>query len=435
MMTRTDNNTSFDYILVGGGLQSGLIALALWHHRPDSRVLLIERDHRIGGNHTWSFHPGDVPESCRCWIEPLIKYRWPSYEVRLGAFRRHVRLPYASIPSDHFARVVSQRFDSVAKTREGQTFGEMVLREKMAVGQQANCESIGIIATLPVANESSWQLMTNADVINVKGDNVITRCGQMFRGRSVIDCRGPADPKPVFAGCGFQKFYGFEVELDEAWPFESPIIMDSDVDQGDGFRFVYSLPLTQRRVLVEDTRFSDTPNIDRQESCELVRSYLRRHGVDAFEIVREEFGVLPMPFSSELMPASSSPLSGGYAGGWFHAATGYSFPMAVAFAEAVASGSLGSARGRVNALAEKHRWRAHYSRFLNRLLFRLIAPRQRHRIFRRFYRVLSDASIERFYSHQFNLGDAIRIVVGVPPTIIGLRPFRFIRSFLRGDAR
>ena len=29
-----------------------------------------------------------------------------------------------------------------------------------------------------------------------------------------------------------------------------------------------------------------------------------------------------MPFTSELPPASSSPLCGGYAGGWFHAATG-----------------------------------------------------------------------------------------------------------------
>ncbi|MGB7329293.1 MAG: lycopene cyclase family protein [Rubripirellula sp.] len=120
-------------------------------------------------------------------------------------------------------------------------------------------------------------------------------------------------------------------------------------------------------------------------------------------------------------------------GGWFHAATGYSFPLAVAFAQAIASGSLELARDRVDALSEKHRLRSRYSRFLNRLLFRLVARQHRHRIFRRFYRVLSDASIERFYSYQFTAGDALRIVIGIPPTLIGLRPHRFVRSFFPGD--
>ncbi len=111
--------SDFDYVLVGGGLQSGLLALALKHHHPDARVALIERDGQIGGNHTWSFHPGDVPESCRTWIQPLIKYRWSGYDVRLGTFRRHVGLPYASIPSDHFAHVVSEVFHTPACGRVG----------------------------------------------------------------------------------------------------------------------------------------------------------------------------------------------------------------------------------------------------------------------------------------------------------------------------
>ncbi len=106
--------------------------------------------------------------------------------------------------------------------------------------------------------------------------------------------------------------------------------------------------------------------------------------------------------------------------------------MAVAFADAIASGPLESAADRIQRLAEQHRWRSRYSRFLNRLLFRLVAPAQRYRIFQRFYRVLSDASIERFFSHRFTLTDAIRIVVGCPPTLVGLRPIQFLRSFSSG---
>ncbi len=398
-MKPKDETSDFDYVLVGGGLQSGLLALALQHYQPGARVALIERGQQLGGNHTWCFHPGDVPPSCRAWVEPLIQYRWPSYEVRLGTFRRHVGLPYASIPSDHFARIVSAAFSPSASR-----------------------------------TVSDWLLLTGTDVIVVNEHDVVTRCGKRIRGRMVVDCRGPGAQGIGFAGCGFQKFRGFEVELEQDWPTKLPVIMEGVVDQSDGFRFIYALPFTARRVLVEDTRFSDTPDCDRQECFDFVREYLRRHGIGRFQVVREESGVLPMPFTSAGPAAFESPLAGGYAGGWFHAATGYSFPLAVAFAEAVASGPLDFVSERVRALSGQHAWRCRYSRFLNRLLFRLVAPRHRHRIFRRFYGVLSEPSIERFYSHLFTVGDALRIVVGLPPTLVGLRPHRFIRSYLSGVA-
>ncbi len=427
-MKSTYETSDFDYVLVGGGLQSGLLALALKHHLPDARVALIERDGQIGGNHTWSFHPGDVPESCRTWIQPLIKYRWSGYDVRLGTFRRHIGLQYASIPSKHFAHVVGGLFETTASV-----LADQVRHHEMLADQSDNLHFDSSVATAVAERESDWQLMTDTDVINVTQDSVLTRSGQLIQGRLVIDCRGPGSQSIRFAGCGYQKFHGFELELKDDWPVKSPVIMESVVDQSDGFRFLYTLPFTPRRVLVEDTRFSNTPDYDRQECFDLVKKYLQAQGVGRFQIVREEAGVLPMPFTSELPPAICSPLSGGYAGGWFHAATGYSFPMAVAFAEAVASGPLESVEVRVSDLSDKHRLRSSYSRFLNRLLFRLVAPQHRQRIFRRFYRVLSDASIERFYSHQFTTGDALRIVVGIPPTLVGLRPHRFVRSFFPGD--
>ena len=69
-----------------------------------------------------------------------------------------------------------------------------------------------------------------------------------------------------------------------------------------------------------------------------------------------------------------------------------------------------------------------FSRFLNRLLFCLVTPRDRWKIFRRFYRVLSEERIARFYAHRFTISDAARIVIGRPPS--GLAPLRFARSFL-----
>ena len=68
----------FDVILVGGGLQNGLIALAVLHHRPETRLALVERANRLGGNHTWCFFESDVPGGATAWIDTLIVHQWPT---------------------------------------------------------------------------------------------------------------------------------------------------------------------------------------------------------------------------------------------------------------------------------------------------------------------------------------------------------------------
>jgi lycopene beta-cyclase len=209
---------------------------------------------------------------------------------------------------------------------------------------------------------------------------------------------------------------------------EIPVVMDDRIDQSDGFRFVYTLPMERRRVLVEDTRFSNSPSIDRDDCFEQVRGYLARFGIERMRIVREEFGVLPMPTSGPLPGQGKSGLAGGYRGGWFHAATGYSFPLAVAVAEMVATNPIANLPAALEQLAQLHAPNARFARFLNRLLFDLVSPTARYQIFRRFYRVLDERQIARFYSHRFNRHDAFRIVVGVPPR--GLRPLNFLGKWM-----
>lgn len=401
---------AFDYILVGGGLQSGLLALALRHHQPEARVLLVERDYQLAGNHTWSFHPDDVTASADAWVDPAVEYRWPSYQIRLNRFEKQIDLTYASISSSYFAEVVSRVFE----------------HECNAAFDPRNARSVLLLGT-EVAE------------IHTEGKGIRTASGESYSGRLVIDCRGPnVSQKIPFSKCGYQKFWGFELQLHSDWPFAGPTIMDDRIEQSDGFRFIYSLPFDSRRVLVEDTRFSNSPLVDRDECLEQIRLYLELIGVKDWSIVREEHGVLPMPFSSERMPGdvhetAGRLIAGGYAGGWFHAATGYSFPLAIAFAETIATTTPELAIDAIARLADSHRSRSRFARFLNRLLFCLVKPTTRYQIFRRFYKVLSEASIARFYSHQFTVRDAFRIVVGLPPT--GLQPAHFVRSYFSNRLR
>ena len=95
-------------MLVGGGLQSALLALALRARRPNATLALVEREARLGGNHTWSFHDGDVAPA-RAWVEPLVAHRWPGYDVVFPDSRRRLDHGYATIPSARLDAVVRER--------------------------------------------------------------------------------------------------------------------------------------------------------------------------------------------------------------------------------------------------------------------------------------------------------------------------------------
>lgn len=383
---------AFDYLLVGGGLQSGLMALAIGHHQPIAKVAIIERDPVLGGNHTWSFHSTDVSEESSPWIQPLVESRWPEYDVFVGKYRRRVRLEYCTVSSNHFASVL----------------GQQTLNNRL-------------------------QIYTNAHAIDVSSNEVKLSNGQRLRANVVIDNRGPKGSDIAEHMGGFQKFWGFEIELDHDWFLSHPRIMDDRIDQTDGFRFLYTLPFEPRRVLVEDTRFSNTTDIDRGECLKQVTRYLSEHGYHDWRVIREESGVLPMPTGGK-MPGDRLPaLAGGYRGGWFHAATGYSMPMAIRLASLVAVTTPSNLQTAWNALRTEQHGRAKFARFLNRLLFDLVTPQTRYQIFRRFYRVLGESRIARFYGHRFTFFDAFRIVVGIPPR--GLRPISFLRSCLTSKSQ
>lgn len=373
----------YEYLLVGGGLQAGLLALAIDHYQPDAKVLMLERDERLFGNHTWSFHSSDVEEEWK-WLHQLPNHQWPAYTVHFPGFDRLVKLPYCSSSS--------AQFDSAIES---------------------------------IVDRGNLEIKTSVTVSELANQRAVTTSGEEFLGDCVIDCRGRRSDK-IF-GAGFQTFFGIEVDLEQDWPHQLPVLMEANVDQSDGYRFLYVLPFTSRRVLIEETRFSDSQTVNKVDAIIQINSYLKQKSVSNWRVVREEEGCLPMPFTSANEPTSSACLSGGFAGGWFHAATGYSFPLAARFADMIASGTPQQAQQRVAQLANSNQFQSKFSRFLNRLLFRLVRPERRYEVFRRFYNVLPNETIQRFYAHKFTKTDAARIMIGSPPR--ALTPIRFLQSF------
>jgi lycopene beta-cyclase len=376
-MTET---TRFDCLLVGGGLQNALIAMGLLVRQPATRFALIERDQRLGGNHLWCFHARDLSPDAQAFVDPLVAHRWPAYEVVFPELTRRMDVAYLGITSDRLHEVVSQR----------------------------------------VAASAGSTVLLGAAVAEVTANSVALADGRTLHGTLVVDSRGP-ERLPAQGRMAYQKFLGLELALAEPRPESTPRLMDADVPQTDGFRFFYTLPLAADRFMVEDTYYADGPSLDRDKLRSEVLAYAQRIGLRVSGVVREETGVLPLTTRAVGSPIRDGVVVGGYAGGWFHPTTGYSFPVALRLARHLASADVRQPFGKPwQALVERRQSQAKYFNLLNRFLFGAIPPAERRNAFRLFYQQ-PDEMIFRFYAMDVTLGDRLRMFAGRPPRGLSLR--------------
>jgi len=368
----------FDYLLIGGGLQNALIALAVLSKRPAARICLVEKNDELGGNHLWCFHSSDLNEAGHALVEPLVIRRWAGYSVRFPRFERRLESAYSAVSSARLARVVRDVFE-----------------------KHPECElRFGRVAR----------------TVHEQGATFVD--GEAVRASLVIDARGP-DAYVRSGVLGYQKFVGLELELERTMALAEPIVMDATVPQADGFRFVYTLPLTPTRVLIEDTYFSDDPRLDRATLSARALAYARDLRLCVARVAREESGVLPLPTSAP-PPRGGSPLIAGYAGGWFHPTTGYSFPIAARLALHIAESTPQTAFDeRFSDLVREHARQQRYAFLLNRLLFQAVPEGARRNVLERFYQ-LPESSIARFYALSTTALDRARIVCGRPPRGLSL---------------
>ncbi len=367
-----------DLILVGGGLANGLIAWRLATVRPDWRVLLLERGATLGGNHTWSFHEGDLTAAQHAWVAPLVAHRWGGHSVRFPARTRVLAGGYASISSMRFAEQLGERLGALART--------------------------------------------GVEVRDLTPTEVQLADGMRLRARAVLDGRGVRPCMQL--RLGFQKFLGQQLRTVLPHGLNAPILMDATVEQREGYRFVYVLPLAADVLLIEDTFYTDGAELDAQQLRAGIEQYAGAQGWAIAEIVREEHGVLPIVLAGDCDAfwdeACGVPQSG-LSAGLFHPTTGYSLPAAVALAELIAQRFTVAdeidaptlfAAIRAHAL---QRWRAQgFYRLLNRMLFQAAQPTERWRVMQRFYG-LSEPLISRFYAGRTTPLDRLRILTGRPP--------------------
>jgi lycopene beta-cyclase len=219
----------------------------------------------------------------------------------------------------------------------------------------------------------------------------------------------------------YQKFVGLEVRFDRSHGQPYPIIMDATPAQRDGYRFVYTLPFADDRMLIEDTYYSDNADLDMpalQQRCE---EYAQVRGWSIAKILHVEKGVLPVVLGGSAEAILAQKPAGvpaiGVRGGFFHHTTSYSFPFAVRAAEIIASAdplTSETLEPLMRDWAHQHWREQRFFRLLNRMLFWAAKPSERYRVLERFYE-LGEPLIGRFYSSSLTRTDKARVLLGRPP--------------------
>lgn len=366
--------------IVGAGLSGGLIALALAETRPGLDVRLIDAGGSVGGNHRWSFFDSDVADGDRWLVEPLAQHRWDAYDIVFPAHRRTIAARYNSIDSARLDRVVRDRLPERA-------------------------------------------LMLGRKVLGASPTAVVLADGDRIEADGVIDCRGAGDLSVLTLG--WQKFVGQELVLAAPHQAPRPMVMDAGVDQIDGYRFVYCLPLAPDRMFVEDTYYSDTPGIDDRALDGRIAAYAAARGWQVERVARAERGALPVVWGGDFegywLSGGRGVAKAGMRAGLFHPLTGYSLPDAVRTASVIARARdySGAALHELTQGLAATTWKARgFYRALTAMLFRAAEPAERWRVLERFYR-LDAGLIARFYAGQSTFLDKARVLAGKPPVPVG----------------
>ncbi|QRG05707.1 lycopene beta-cyclase CrtY [Xanthobacter dioxanivorans] len=367
-----------DIVFVGGGLANCLLAARIFERRLRTRILLLEAGESVGGNHTWSVHASDLSHNQHVFLSPFRANGWKGNDVHFPAYSRLLKGHYHSLSSDRLAQVMNERM----------------------------CASI----------------RTGARVVEVAANHVVLEGGERIEAGAVVDGRGALASRHL--DLGYQKFLGQEVRLTAPHGLLRPVIMDARVEQVDGYRFVYVLPLDPETLLVEDTYYADGPDLPVETLRRRIAAYVAAQGWTMDYVVREEQGVLPIALGGDIEAFLGEGPPGvarsGLRAGLFHPTTGYSVPDAVDLADKVSvlpelTGAAISAFTRAHAVST---WkRRGFFRLLNRMLFRAAAPAQRYAILQRFYN-LPEGVITRFYGDRLTFSDKARILTGRPPVSV-----------------
>jgi len=208
-----------------------------------------------------------------------------------------------------------------------------------------------------------------------------------------------------------QHFKGWVIETDEdRFDTREATLMDFRPPQDHGTTFVYVMPLSARRALVEYTLF--TPALlDSAEYDKGLSDYIGTHlGLKDYRVTEEEFGVIPM--TNHRFPAREGRvLHIGTAGGQTKASSGYTFR----FIQKQSAQIVASLEAEGHPFHKGGFWKGRYD-WYDSVLLHILHHRKLEGwfVFRELFRNNPPRRILKFLDNETSLPEEVRLLNSLP---------------------
>jgi len=309
----------YDILFTGAGLSGLSLALEI-ARRPafrDKKILLLDRDRKQQNDRTWCFWATDNEP-----LPPVVFRSWDRCRFHAPGFDTHMDIApyrYRMVRGIDFYNWATSELDKFANVHRLQTTitdldaARGLVRTDIGdfTGDVVFNSAFVKTPVLPAAN-AVYPNPPFSVLPNQSGGVTISR-------PSTTNLTS----KSIFL---LQHFKGWIIETPTpAFDPDTVTFMDFRIEQKGETRFVYVLPFSETRALVEFTVFSPAL-LAAADYDEEVRSYLRDFlNLRDFHIEEEEFGVIPMtdyPFPAR---QEGRAFHIGTAGGFVKASSGYAF--------------------------------------------------------------------------------------------------------------
>lgn len=373
-----------DLVIVGAGCAGLSLAVHLVEQGiRDRKILLIEPRRSYENDRTWSFWRTD-----RHPFESCVSRQWLRWRVRADertVTRGSSKFPYQTMRADAFYEHALERLRSAPNVEV--RLGTRVLAVR-----------------------------DTGDRVEVDTDRGAIRASLVFDSR-------PRHDAPRRRTGLLQHFLGREVVMPEP-VFDPSVAMLMDFSRvADGIHFVYLLPTSGRRALVESTWISSTPVSSDTYRREIARYLQGRYGSEPTSVEREERGVLPMRVSAGVRQATRRVIPIGTRGGAIRPSSGYGFLAIQRF-----SAEMARRLSRSDLPAPPRMYGAR-SRVLDGIFLTHLGrvPERAPEMFVDLFERVPARSLIRFLSDRGNLLDDLRVIASMPKREFGVAALASLR--------
>lgn len=367
----------FDYIIAGAGAAGLSLAVRLVQepHLQHKKILILDKAVKTENDRTWCFW-----EAGRGFFEEVVHHQWKNI---------HFYSPEYSSLLD-----IAPYTYKVIKGADFYNHCFSILRTYPNVSiQHRSVDSIG-------TSSNNAFVMSNGEKLEAQ-----------YVFNSILFEPIQPNEKTYYL---HQHFKGWEIVTDQ-YHFDpsSATFMDFRVGQEHGATFMYMLPLSRNRALVEYTLFNETLLPKETYEAALTDYIHRTLRIEQFTIHATEYGVIPM--TNYRFPTKQGNIVYiGTAGGQTKASSGYTFQFVQKNSAAIVASLVQYGHPFIHTSSYEQRFHL-YDATLLRVLSEGKIPG--YSVFADLFKKNPATRVLRFLDNETNLGEEIKIMSSVPTRI------------------